>query len=131
MITTFLLVKRQIQRHTNSYWVPNTDVYFCRNDLVIRLEAGGMRLQDFSISFNDSDSIIIRGSRTDLVLKDQYIQMEVPYGEFQIIIDFPAGFIPEAKRTKASYENGFLNIRCPQRQHKRILLYKGQKGGGE
>lgn len=127
MIRTFLLVqptRSSLREH--AYWAPSTDVYYCRDNLEIRVEAAGMRFEDFMVKPEKTDSISISGIRTDRILKNHFIQMEIPFGEFHISIELPADFSPDYSRISTIYENGFFTVRCPRKRPKQILIQNGE-----
>ena len=98
---------------SESYWVPNTDVYVTGDGLVIKVELAGMRREDLELSA-DGNRLKITGQRPDgcRVAKCTFLVMEINYGGFESIIELPEGY--DLNEAKASYQNGFLRIDVPQ-----------------
>jgi HSP20 family protein len=101
-------------------WQPPTDVYEDDEGVVVRVEAAGMRSEDFSISLA-GHRLIIAGARADGVLKRAYHQMEIHFGEFRAEVHLPWQVEPES--VEATYEDGFLMVRlpCPGVQHVSVV----------
>lgn len=117
MIRTYVLLESQRFRHDEGYqWSPWTDVYQCGGDVVVRLEAAGMGIEDFRISADGQNRISISGQRFDRSRKDVFLQMEIPFGDFQVNIELPPRCHIDTARLQGRYENGFLFIRCPVRR---------------
>lgn len=88
-------------------WRPPTDVYETDEAVVVRVEIAGMRQSDFSISL-DGQSLVIRGTRSDVSERRLYHQMEIRFGEFNSEVELT---IPVAiDQAQAEYKDGFLYI---------------------
>jgi len=98
---------------TETYWVPNTDVYVTDSGLVIKVELAGMRKEDLELTI-DGNRLKISGQRPDGCRAKQcrFLIMEISYGAFESIIELPPGY--DLGRAKAAYQNGFLRIDVPQ-----------------
>jgi HSP20 family protein len=103
-----------------TYWIPNTDVYIAENGLVIKVELAGIRREDLELSAEDQ-RLIISGYRPDCCratnAKCEFLVMEINYGPFESIIEVPGGY--DLTGAKAIYQNGFLRIDVPKRNHPR------------
>jgi len=109
-------VKRhQLPDDSETYWVPNTDVYVTEAGLVIKVELAGMRKEDLQLVI-DGNKVRISGQRPDncRAPKCKFLVMEINYGSFESVVELPDGYdLPQAK---AAYQNGFLRIDVPLQQ---------------
>lgn len=92
-------------------WRPLTDVYENEGAIVVRVEIGGMREEDFSIYLEERRLIIV-GSRMDTLERRAYYQMEIPYGEFSTEVELPVPV--EVESVSAVYRDGFLKVVLPK-----------------
>lgn len=92
-------------------WRPLTDVYENEEAIVVRVEIGGMREEDFSI-YLEERRLIVGGSRMDTLERRAYYQMEIPYGEFYTEVELPVPIATE--NITATYRDGFLKIILPK-----------------
>ncbi len=101
-----------VTRFSESSWTPNTDVFATDENLIIQVEAAGMRRQDLSLKA-EGNRLRVQGKRTqsDRPAHCEYILMEIDFGTFEFYIDLPAGY--DIHAAKAMYENGFLRIAVP------------------
>jgi HSP20 family protein len=97
---------------SETYWVPNTDVYVCEEGLVIKVELAGMRREDLELMV-ESNRVKISGHRPDgcRAAKCKFLVMEINYGGFETIIELPKGY--DLSQARAAYNNGFLRIDVP------------------
>jgi len=115
--TSLHFVKRPqssgLDSSSETYWVPNTDVYVADGGLVIKVELAGMRREDLELTV-DGNRLKISGHRPDgcRAPKCTFLVMEINYGAFESIIELPPGY--ELSRAKAAYQNGFLRIDVPE-----------------
>jgi len=94
-------------------WRPPTDVYETDEAVVVRVEIAGMRQNDFSISL-DGQSLVVRGTRSDVFERRLYHQMEIRFGEFNSEVELT---IPVAiDQSQADYKDGFLYVILPKTQ---------------
>jgi len=100
-------------------WQPPTDIYEDDTGIVIRIEAAGMRREDFSISLAGCN-LVVAGGRTDAVPKRAYHQMEIPFGEFRAEIRLP--WVVEPESVEATYEDGFLLVSLPRPPAQRLSV---------
>ena len=98
---------------SESYWVPNTDVYVRDGGLVIKVELAGMRKEDLELSW-EGNRLKISGHRPDgcRAPKCTFLVMEINYGAFESVIELPPGY--DLGQAKAAYQNGFLRIDVPE-----------------
>ena len=99
---------------SETYWVPNTDVYVTEGGLVIKVELAGMRKEDLEVLMVDSNRLKISGHRPDgcRAPKCTFLVMEINYGAFESVIELPSGY--DLSQAKAAYQNGFLRIDVPE-----------------
>jgi len=98
-------------------WRPPVDVYETEDNLVVRVEIGGMHEEDFTIELNGR-YLVIRGSRQDISEKRAYHRMEIRFGEFLIEIELPLHV--ETDRVLAVYQDGFLRVMLPKSHPRHI-----------
>src|SRR5437764_8753779 len=100
---------------SETFWVPNTDVYVTEGGLVIKVELAGMRKEDLELTV-ESNRLKISGHRPDgcRAPKCTFLVMEINYGAFESVIELPPGY--DMSQAKAAYQNGFLRIDVPQRK---------------
>ena len=108
-------------RHTGT-WQPPIDVYENDSGIVVRVEAAGMRGEDFSISLA-GHWLVIAGTRDDSSPKRVYHQMEIRFGEFRAEVYLPWPVEPEG--AEASYEDGFLRIYLPRPTVQHVSVAEG------
>src|SRR5438552_2489918 len=99
---------------SETYWVPNTDVYVTEGGLVIKVELAGMRKEDLEVLMVDSNRLKISGHRPDgcRAPKCTFLVMEINYGAFESIIEVPSAY--DLGQARAAYQNGFLRIDVPE-----------------
>lgn len=95
-----------------SVWTPNTDLYFHPAGAVIKVELAGIRKEDLEIAI-DGARLIITGARRDECRSGHrnFQVMEIRYGEFESVVELPAGF--DLGQARASYQNCFLRVDVP------------------
>ena len=98
---------------SETYWIPNTDMYVADSGLVIKVELAGMRKEDLELT-SEGNRLKISGHRPDgcRAPKCTFLAMEINYGTFESIIEVPPGY--DLGRAKAAYQNGFLRIDVPE-----------------
>ena len=104
-------VQRWRNPHRQGVWRPLTDVYENEEAIVVRVEIGGMREEEFTI-YLEERHLLIEGNRTDTLERRAYYQMEIPYGEFSTEIELPVPVAVEG--ATANYRDGFLKIVLPK-----------------
>ena len=97
---------------SETYWVPNTDVYVTGEGMVIKVELAGMRKEDLELTV-EGQQLKITGHREDSCrpTKCNFQLMEINYGPFESQIELPAGY--DLSQARAAYQNGFLRIDVP------------------
>jgi HSP20 family protein len=102
-----------LDSYSETYWVPNTDVYVTEGSLVIKVELAGMRKEDLELTV-EGNRLKINGQRPDgcRAPKCTFLVMEINYGAFESIIEVPVGY--DLSQAKASYQNGFLRVDVPE-----------------
>ncbi len=97
---------------TRTSWVPNTDIYETDGGLVIKMELAGMRSENLEIVV-EGNRLRVSGNRPDgcRAAKCSFRLMEISYGQFENVLEIPAGYEPGQAR--ATYLNGFLRIDVP------------------
>ncbi len=96
-------------------WVPAVDVYENDNhEFVIKAELPEITREDISITF-DNGVLTLKGERKAELetSREQYHRIERHHGSFTRSFTLPATV--DAARIQASYKDGVLTIRVPQR----------------
>jgi HSP20 family molecular chaperone IbpA len=104
--------------HTHA-WNPPADVFETDDDIIVRVEIGGMQYDDFSIELNGRN-LSIRGIRQDLPERRAFHQMEIHFGEFNVDLTLPQPV--ESDAVEAIYSNGFLRIILPKARPRQIPI---------
>lgn len=100
----------------NRTWTPAVDIYETDDhQVVLKAELPDMRREDISITF-ENQTLTIRGERKldETVNRDNYQRLERFYGQFSRSFTLPATI--DAASISASYKDGVLTIRLPQRE---------------
>lgn len=99
-------------KNGETVWTPNTDVYVHSTGAVIKVELAGIRKEDLEISVEGA-RLTISGARRDECRSGgcNFQVMEIHYGEFESVVELPAGF--DLGQARASYQNGFLRVDVP------------------
>jgi HSP20 family protein len=115
---------------SETYWVPNTDVYVTDGGLVIKVELAGMRREDLELTV-EGNRLTISGHRPDgcRAPKCTFLVMEINYGAFESIIELPPGY--DLSQAKAAYQNGFLRIDVPEQSQSPQKSHPVSVGSGE
>lgn len=98
-------------------WRPPTDVYETDDCIIVKVEAAGMRAEEFEISLN-ARRLTIGGVRHDPSAKLAYQQMEIQYGSFETEVHLPKPVAED--EVEATYEDGFLVVRLPKRRPRQV-----------
>lgn len=104
-------------RMRSSAWRPPTDVYETGEYIIIKVEIGGMKEEDFDVELEEH-VLSIKGIRQDISEERAYHQADIRYGEFYIDIHLPAPV--EAQAVTADYDNGFLIVSLPKSKTRSI-----------
>jgi HSP20 family protein len=100
------------QSSTVSLWAPAVDVFQRGNELIIRADLPGVRVDDVAVEISD-DAITISGERAQEQEEERggVYRFERTYGAFSRVIPLPEGAIVD--QAKASFKNGVLEITVP------------------
>jgi len=96
-------------------WEPAVDLYETPDEVVVMVELAGVGEEDFEIIV-DGNTLAVRGERREpsATGKRTYYQMEISKGPFERSILLPVAVDVDA--TRASYQDGILEIVLPKRQ---------------
>ncbi len=97
-------------------WVPAVDIYETpEHEFVIKAELPEMKREDINVSV-ENNVLTLRGERTvdHEVRRDAFQRFERQYGVFTRSFTLPATV--DGDRIRASYKDGVLTIRVPQRE---------------
>ena len=97
-------------------WTPAVDIYETdNNEVVLKAELPEMKREDISITF-ENQVLTIRGERKvdETVRRDRYQRFERSYGSFSRSFTIPSTI--DAARINATYKDGVLTVRLPQRE---------------
>jgi HSP20 family protein len=97
-------------------WTPAVDIYETDNhEVVLKAELPDMKREDIGITF-ENQILTIRGERKfdESVRRDRYQRFERAYGTFSRSFTIPSTI--DAARISASYKDGVLTVRLPQRE---------------
>ena len=103
----------------NRNWVPPVDIYETEeHEVVIKAELPDMKREDISITF-ENNVLTLKGERTieQDIARDRFQRMERFQGSFSRSFTLPATI--DAAKISASYKDGVLTIRLPQRAEAR------------
>jgi HSP20 family protein len=100
-------------------WRPPTDVYETADCYVVKVEIAGMQHADLHIAL-EAKHLTVSGIRQDSSAKVGYQQMEIQYGTFESHISLPGAVDQDG--VEASYQEGFLTIRLPKAQARRVKV---------
>jgi HSP20 family protein len=96
-------------------WTPPVDIFETDNhEVVLKAELPEVRREDISITF-ENQVLTIRGERKHdaSIRRDRYQRFERAYGAFSRSFTIPATI--DAGSIQASYKDGVLTVRLPQR----------------
>ena len=97
-------------------WVPAVDVYETNDhEFVLKAELPEMKREDIAITF-DNGTLTLKGERTAEAetSRENYHRVERQHGTFTRSFTLPTTV--DAERIQASYKDGVLTIRVPQRE---------------
>jgi HSP20 family protein len=100
----------------NGDWTPAVDIYQAdNNDLVIKAELPETKREDISVTF-ENNTLTLKGERKleQEVKRDSYQRIERRFGSFTRSFTLPSTV--DASKINASYKDGVLTIRLPQRE---------------
>ena len=97
-------------------WVPAVDVFESENhEFIIKAELPDMKREDINVTF-ENGTLTLQGERKAEyeASKDRFHRIERQYGSFSRSFTLPATV--DASRISASYKDGVLTVRLPQRE---------------
>ncbi len=97
-------------------WMPAVDIYETGDhEVVLKAELPEMRREDISITF-ENQVLTLTGERKldESIRRDRYQRFERAYGAFSRSFTIPSTI--DAARISASYKDGVLTVRLPQRE---------------
>jgi HSP20 family protein len=97
-------------------WVPPVDIYETeQHEVVIKAELPDMKREDINITF-ENNVLTLKGERKieHEVARDRLQRMERVKGSFSRSFTLPATI--DAAKISASYKDGVLTVRLPQRE---------------
>jgi HSP20 family protein len=97
-------------------WVPPVDIYETdQHEVVIKAELPDMKREDINVTF-ENNVLTLKGERQleQEVSKDRVQRLERFYGSFSRSFTLPSTV--DAGKISASYKDGVLTVRVPQRE---------------
>jgi len=97
-------------------WVPAVDIYETpQHEVIIKAELPEMKREEIGLTF-ENNVLTITGERKldEQVTRDRFQRMERFYGSFSRSFTLPATV--DAAQISASYKDGILTVRVPQRE---------------
>lgn len=110
---------------SSNVWSPPTDMFEADDVYVVRVEIAGMSEEDFNVSIEDDNYLVVSGVRPDLPERRAYHQMEIRFGKFMTAIGLPGPV--DVDQANADYKNGFLLVTLPKAQPNRISIRNEKK----
>lgn len=94
-------------------WVPAMDVHEDEENVTVRLEAAGMKSEDFDISLQEG-ALTISGERKSQSEKreGESFRSERVFGTFRRTVSLPSPVI--AEKVTATYKDGILTVVLPK-----------------
>lgn len=98
---------------SGSAWYPPVDIYETEENVILKAELPGIKLESISIEAEDN-TLLLRGERKfEKSLKEEnYHRMERFYGTFQRVFSLP--YVMKKSSIKASFKDGVLKITVPK-----------------
>ncbi len=97
-------------------WVPAVDIYETpQHETIIKAELPDMKREEIGLTF-ENNVLTITGERKldEQVARDRFQRLERFYGSFSRSFTLPATV--DAAQITASYKDGVLTVRIPQRE---------------
>jgi len=97
-------------------WAPPVDIYeTAQHEVVLKAELPEMKREDINVTF-ENNVLTLKGERkvTDEVSNDRFQRLERFYGSFSRSFTLPSTV--DASRISATYKDGVLTVRLPQRE---------------
>ena len=100
-------------------WTPAVDIFETEDhEVVIKAELPDMKREDIHVTI-ENNVLTLHGERTreKQVSRERYQRIERQYGAFSRSFTLPASV--DAANVRASYKDGVLTVRVPQREDAR------------
>jgi HSP20 family protein len=97
---------------TNRPFVPPTDVIELNEKVIVRVEIGGMKAGDFTVSLGNRQLTISGYRERPIISGAAYHQVEIGYGDFQVDLALP--YVVDRETVTAAYRDGILEIDLPR-----------------
>lgn len=99
-------------------WAPALDIHEDAEAVTVRVEAAGMKKEDFDLSLHD-DNLTVSGERkVDREQRDgESFRSERFFGQFSRTVTLPSAV--QADKVTATYADGMLSIRLPKAEEAR------------
>ena len=97
-------------------WVPAVDIYeTAQHEVILKAELPEMKREEIGLTF-ENNVLTITGERKldEQVTRDRFQRMERFYGSFSRSFTLPPTV--DAAQISASYKDGILTVRVPQRE---------------
>jgi HSP20 family protein len=97
-------------------WVPAVDIYETpQHEVILKAELPEMKREEIGLTF-ENNVLTITGERKldEQVTRDRFQRLERFYGSFSRSFTLPPTF--DAAQISASYKDGILTVRVPQRE---------------
>jgi HSP20 family protein len=103
-----------------SVWAPALDVRETESEIVVELEAAGMKPEELDVSLTNG-TLTIRGERKSEreEKEESYHLRERSYGSFCRTVSLPSGV--DAEKASSRFENGVLAITLPKSEQARPM----------
>jgi HSP20 family protein len=113
LLDNFSSRKPPAVRFSPRTWAPAVDVFETADEVVALFELAGVKEDQIEVEV-DGKELVVRGERQDVKqgISRSYTQMEILWGPFERRVTLPAAV--EVEKTKAFYENGFLEVVLPK-----------------
>jgi HSP20 family protein len=94
-------------------WAPHVDVYDTEDEFVAVLELAGVDSNTVTIEI-EGETVAITGQRasTSPPACADYLQLEIPFGEFERVLLLPTSV--DAERATANFSEGLLTVHLPK-----------------
>lgn len=105
---------------SGKFWEPRVDMLEDARKILLRVEIAGVKGDEIGLIYiPERHSILIRGERHEdnagEGTRGSYIQMEIPFGEFQREVKLPDVAI-RSDAIRAQFRNGFLLVMIPKQE---------------
>jgi HSP20 family protein len=94
-------------------WAPHVDVYDKDDEFVAVLELAGVDADTVTIEI-EGETVAITGQRASTSPPGcaDYLQLEIPFGEFERVLMLPTGV--DAELATARFDDGLLTVHLPK-----------------